>query len=140
MRNIKISFNIDKHESIYNKVPFKVRNSFGKRLEEKGLDIEVLSKMTGIKKSKLEGLLDDDFSKITLKDLIVLSYVLTQNPSEIIDIKIFDSGSDREGSSYSAGFIDGLYYAIQIVKNLDVNMNLDRLLAFYNRIKTDKTG
>jgi DNA-binding Xre family transcriptional regulator len=137
MRNIKISFNIDNYENIYNKVPFKVRNNFGKRLEEKGLDLEVLSEMTGIKKSKLESLLEDDFSKVTLKDLIVLGYVLTQNPSEIIDIKIFEDDSSKEGGSYSAGFIDGLYYAIQIVKNLDVNMNLDRLLNFYNKIKTE---
>jgi DNA-binding Xre family transcriptional regulator len=137
MRNIKISFDIDNYENIYNKVPFKVRNNFGKRVEEKGLDLDVLSEMTGIKKTKLDSLLEDDFSKITLKDLIVLSYVLTQNPSDLIDIKIFEDSSSKEGDNYPAGFIDGLYYAIQIVKNLDVNMNLDRLLDFYNRIKTE---
>ena len=134
MRDINIDFSFNKYDSIYNKIPFKIENNLEKRLSEKELTVSQLSDITSIKKGKINDLLENKFHNISIKDLLIISFILGVNPDNLVKLSIFNN--DKKTNEYSQGFIEGLYYAIQIIKNLDSEINLDKLLSVYNKLTT----
>lgn len=129
MRELKISFNLNnKKDIILSKIQYKIINNLEKRLQEKQITISELSNITGISVKAIKNIMENKLGNINIKDLLIIAYVLGVNLSEIFDILLFQENK----KDYTNGFIDGIYYSMQIIKNLDSDINLDKLLDKYN--------
>jgi transcriptional regulator with XRE-family HTH domain len=129
VRELKISFNLNnKKDIILSKIQYKIINNLEKRLQEKQITISELSNITGISVKAIKNIMENKLGNINIKDLLIIAYVLGVNLSEIFDILLFQENK----KDYTNGFIDGIYYSMQIIKNLDSDINLDKLLDKYN--------
>lgn len=132
MRDIKINYKLNKSELIYEKIQIKIINELNKILSEKKIEKKELIELTGLNEVKINNILNNRLEKITIKDLCIVSFVLNLNPEELFNVKIFKENTLENG--YSKGFIDGLYYAIQIIKNLDKKIDISKILDIYNKL------
>lgn len=132
MRDIKINYKLNKSELIYEKIQIKIINELNKILSEKKIEKKELIELTGLNEVKINNILNNRLEKITIKDLCIVSFVLNLNPEELFNVKIFKENTLENG--YSKGFIDGLYYAIQIIKNIDSKIDISKVLDMYNKL------
>lgn len=130
MRNININFKLDKN-TILSKINYFITNNLEKIINEKNINIDNLIIKTGLTKNEINNILNNNISSIKISHIVLLSYFLDINPDELFNVKIFNTENKKE---YTNGFIDGLYYAIRIIKNLDNELNITKLLKIYDNI------
>lgn len=132
MRDIKINYKLNKSDLIYEKMSIKIINELEKILSEKKITKNDLISLTGLTELKINNIIKNKLDKISIKELCIVSFVLNLNPEEVLNIRIFKENTLESG--YSKGFIDGLYYAIQIIKNLDKKIDISKILDIYNKL------
>lgn len=130
MRNININFKLDKN-TILSKINYFITNNLEKIINEKNINIDKLIIKTGLTKNEINNILNNNINSIKISHIVLLSYFLDINPDELFNVKIFNTENKKE---YTNGFIDGLYYAIRIIKNLDNDLNITKLLKIYDNI------
>jgi DNA-binding Xre family transcriptional regulator len=130
MRNININFKLDKN-TILSKINYFITNNLEKIINEKNINIDKLIIKTGLTKNEINNILNNNINSIKISHIVLLSYFLDINPDELFNVKIFNTENKKE---YTNGFIDGLYYAIRIIKNLDNELNITKLLKIYDNI------